>query len=59
MHITNDGYSVMATASNKIGTTWPAVIADISDIQNGSITKYYKSGTGGFGPYDNALSKCQ
>jgi hypothetical protein len=54
-----DGYSITATNINHLGGTSTIILADVTEMQLESSTKYYKMSGGGFGAYDEAVIQCQ
>jgi len=54
-----NGYSITATITNIVGSTFTLVLADVTENQLESITTYYKMGGGGLGNYDQAVNDCQ
>jgi hypothetical protein len=54
-----NGYSITATDINGMGSTWTITLADVTEVNSESATKYYKMGGGGFGDYDKAVKECQ
>ena len=54
-----NGFSVTVTDTNRMGSTNTIALADITETQNTSGTKYYKMAGGGFGDYDEAVKLCQ
>jgi hypothetical protein len=54
-----NGYSITATATNLVGSTSTVALADVTENQLESTTKYYKMGGGGFGDYDQVVKECQ
>ena len=54
-----NGYSITATDINAMGSTWTITLADVTEVNAESTTKYYKMAGGGFGDYDQAVKECQ
>ena len=54
-----NGYSITATDINAMGSTWTITLADVTEVNTESTTKYYKMAGGGFGDYDQAVKACQ
>jgi hypothetical protein len=57
--IRTNGYSITATDISPMGSTWTITVADVTEVNSESTTKYYKMGGGGFGDYDQAVKECQ
>lgn len=58
-NIRANGYSITATDISAMGSTWTITLADVTEINANSETKYYKMAGGGFGDYDKAVKECQ
>ena len=58
-NIRAQGFSITVTDTNRMGSTNTIALADISEKQAASDTKYYKMAGGGFGDYDDAVKQCQ
>ena len=58
MQLRENGYSVSVVVTNMLGASWPVVIADISDEQNGSLIRYFQK-MPGYGSYKDAMTKCE
>jgi hypothetical protein len=54
-----NGYSITATNTNNVGSTNTFALADVTENQLGSTTKYFKMGGGGFGDYDQVVKERQ
>lgn len=57
--IRENGYAITATDHNLVGSTWTITLADVTEVNAESVTKYYKMAGGGFGDYDQAVKDCQ
>jgi hypothetical protein len=54
-----NGYSITATITNIVGSTFTIALVDITETKTESTTKYYKMWGAGLGDYDQAVNECQ
>lgn len=54
-----NGYSIIVTNIGGFGNTLTIALADVTENQLESITKYYKMDFAGAGNYDQAVNECQ
>lgn len=55
----SNGYSITAINIGGFGNTMTIALADVTENQLESITKYFKMWGGGLGDYDKAVQDCQ